>query len=136
MPLTDSDIIETSNHIHHVLDKLVYMRVKSGPPSIEAIQESIDVLMGLKNNWGELYIIFDPRDGIALNRIQRKYATSKFDEFVDGVVMINNNPFVKFIFTLVIKFDNPKYELTVCDSKEEGEKWIEALKKRKQKKVI
>ena len=120
--------VETSGYIHSEKNGIVNVYVKPGQPSIEKIQESIDVLIEYKRQNKNLLILIDPTEGVALNTKQRKYASLKFNEIVNGMAILNKNLFLQFTLKLIFKFDKPHFAIKIYDNKEDAEAWLTELK--------
>ena len=118
--------IETEGHIHTFRDGIIHVYVKPTPPSLDTLQQSLDVMRARKNG-GKILVLIDPRDAVTPNTAQRKLSSREFNTFVDAVAMINTNTFTTMILRMVLKFDSPKFPLRVFKTEKEATLWLKSF---------
>ena len=123
-------VVETSGHIHEHIDGVLHVYVKPGDLTRTMALESLDVMENHKRQYGELLVCINPNDAMPPKSEERKLSTTKFNEIVDGMAMLNTSIFVRLILRLTLAHDSPNFPIKIFSTEQKAIVWLDSLKKK------
>jgi len=106
------------------------LRIANNPVdlTLDNIRPSLEYTQHVaKMRGGKIKIIIDPAKMKSMSKEARNESKQQLEKCTEALAVINRNPFVVFLFNLIMKEDKPGFPMRLFRDEKKAENWLKSV---------